>query len=380
MRLFKDGTEEQHMTIAGHQKITSRKQLENLGVYKPGKPIEEVKRELGLERIIKLASNENPLGYSPHVREAMLHEMDHITFYPEGTAPMLVQKLAGKLKIDKEQIIVGNGSDEILHLLTRSYIREGDEAIMADVTFPRYETNVRVEGGIPVFVPLVDGVHDLSGMLAAVTEKTRMVFVCNPNNPTGTIVGKAELQSFIEQVPDHILLVIDEAYFEYVTDSDYLNSVSLVSSHPNLIVLRTFSKIYGLAALRIGYGIMHPIFVQELMKVKEPFNTNRMAQAAALASLEDEIFIEKCKVQNDEGRRYIGQETAKLGLDFFPSQGNFVMIKLPCPGDVIFQALLQKGIIVRSGTMLGLPETIRVSVGTAEENEAFIQALREVMP
>ncbi|MFT9850404.1 histidinol-phosphate transaminase [Aneurinibacillus sp. REN35] len=367
------------MTTAGHQKIISRKQLENLGVYKPGKPIEEVKRELGLDRIIKLASNENPFGYSPYAKEAMMHEMEQITFYPEATAPMLAQKLGERFSVHPEQIIIGNGSDEILHLITRSYLREGDEAIMADVTFPRYETNVRIEGGIPVVVPLLDGVHDLDGMLAAITEKTRMIFVCNPNNPTGTIVGRKALQSFIEQVPDYILLVIDEAYFEYVTDDDYLNTVPLVASHSNLIVLRTFSKIYGLGALRIGYGVMHPAFVSELMKVKEPFNTNRLAQAAALASLQDEVFIDECRIQNDAGRRYIEQEVSKLGLDAFPSQGNFVMVKLPCAGDEVFQALLHRGIIVRSGGVLGMPQTIRVSIGTTEENEAFIQALRDIM-
>ncbi|AMA74447.1 MULTISPECIES: histidinol-phosphate transaminase [Aneurinibacillus] len=367
------------MTVAGHPKITAKKQLEGLGVYKPGKPIEEVKRELGLTQIIKLASNENPLGYSERAKEAMIREMDNITLYPEGTAPMLAQKLAERLQVKPEQIIVGNGSDEILHLLTRSYIRQGDEAIMADVTFPRYETNVRIEGGVPIHVPLVNGVHDLDGMLAAITEKTRMIFVCNPNNPTGTIVGKAEMQSFIEKVPDHILLVIDEAYFEYVTDENYLDSVSLIGSHQNLVVLRTFSKIYGLAALRVGYGVMNEAFVQELMKVKEPFNTNRLAQAAALASLDDEQFLQNCKKKNETGRRYIENEVEKLGLGYFSSQGNFVMVKLPCSGDDVFKALLKKGIIVRSGTVLGYPETIRVSVGTDEENRAFIAALREII-
>ncbi|MBN6187469.1 histidinol-phosphate transaminase [Aneurinibacillus sp. BA2021] len=368
------------MTVTGHQKIAPRAQLNGLGVYKPGKPIEEVKRELGLDRIIKLASNENPLGYSPLAKEAMLRELEQITLYPEGTAPLLAQKLGEQLGVQPEQIIVGNGSDEILHLLTRSYIRQGDEAIMADVTFPRYETNVRIEGGVPVLVPLNDGVHDLERMLASITEKTRMIFVCNPNNPTGTIVGRNALQTFIEQVPDHVLLVMDEAYYEYVTEEDYLNTVPLVASHPNLIVLRTFSKIHGLAALRIGYGVMHAAFVSELMKVKEPFNTNRMAQAAALASLQDDAFISDCRAQNDEGRRYIEQEVKKVGLAVFPSQGNFVMIKLPCSGDDMFQALLHKGIIVRSGGVLGMPQTIRVSVGTTEENEAFIKALRDSMP
>lgn len=366
------------MAVLQHN-ITAREELEGLGVYKPGKPIEEVQRELGLDRIIKLASNENPLGYSLLAKDAMMNEMEKLAFYPEGTAPVLAEKLAEQLGGSEEQIIIGNGSDELLRLLACSYIRSGDEAIMADVTFPRYETNVKIQGGKPVVVPLVDGVHDLEGMLAVITDQTRMIFVCNPNNPTGTIVGKMELKSFIEQVPDHILLVIDEAYFEYVTAEDYLNTVPLVKSHPNLIVLRTFSKIYGLAALRIGYGVMHPDFVQELMKVKEPFNTNRMAQAAAIASLEDSKFIEKCKRENNEGRQYISTEVEKMGLSCFPSQGNFVMVKLNQSGDAVFQSLLHKGIIVRSGGVLGFSETIRVSVGTKEENEAFIQALREVV-
>ncbi|MGG0465041.1 histidinol-phosphate transaminase [Priestia aryabhattai] len=366
------------MEVLEH-KIISRKELEGLDVYKPGKPIEEVKRELGLNRIIKLASNENPLGYSPMAKEAMIKEMENLMVYPEGTAPVLVKKIAKQLKVKEEQVITGNGSDEILRLLTRSYIRSGDEAIMADVTFPRYETNVIIEGGRAIKVPLVNGVHDLGGMLAAITDKTRMIFVCNPNNPTGTIVGKRELTSFINQVPNHILLVVDEAYFEYVTAEDHLDTVPLIHSHANLIVLRTFSKIYGLAALRIGYGVMHSNFVKELIKVKEPFNTNRMAQVAATTSLADLEFVSKCKKENEKGRLYISAEVEKMGLSYFPSQGNFVMIRLNSSGDNVFQSLLHKGIIVRSGGVLGLPNTIRVSIGTKEENEAFIQALREVI-
>ncbi|MBM7647367.1 histidinol-phosphate aminotransferase [Bacillus ectoiniformans] len=361
------------------QKITARKELDGLGVYKPGKPIEEVKRELGLERVIKLASNENPLGYSKMAKEAMMKELENIAFYPEGTAPVLAEALAKKLNVQPEQLIIGNGSDEILHLITRSYIRTGDEAVMANVTFPRYDTNVRIEGGTPAIVPLIDGVHDLDGMLAAINDRTRMVFVCNPNNPTGTIVGKQALEAFISKVPEHVLIVVDEAYFEYVTEEDYLNTVPLVASYPNLIVLRTFSKIYGLAALRIGYGVMNPSIVQELMKVKEPFNTNRMAQAAAIASLQDEEFLQTCIQSNEEGRKYISSEAEKMGLSYFPSQGNFVMIQLGRSGDEVFEALLKKGITVRSGGVLGYPETIRVSIGTEEENETFIKTLKEVL-
>jgi histidinol-phosphate aminotransferase len=358
------------------EKIAPRKEIENLGVYVPGKPIEEVRRELGLEHIIKLASNENPYGCSTLAKKAMMEEMEKVGLYPEGTAPVLAQKLAFSLHTDAGKILVGNGSDEIIRLLTRSYIRTGDEAIMADVTFPRYETNVLIEGGTPIKVPLKDGVHDLTGMLKAVSPATRMIFICNPNNPTGTIVSKGELRTFTEKVPRNILLVIDEAYYEYVTADDYLQTIPLLAEHPNLVILRTFSKIYGLAALRIGYGIMHPSLIRELIKVKEPFNTSRLAQAAAIASLDDRAFIEFCQRKNEEGRQYLKNELEKMDLSFFPSQGNFLMIKVGRSGDEISQSLLRQGIIVRSGVLLGYPKTIRVSIGTEEENTAFITALQ----
>ncbi|MDR6999043.1 histidinol-phosphate aminotransferase [Neobacillus niacini] len=360
-------------------KIPTRKEIENLGVYVPGKPIEEVQRELGLDKIIKMASNENPYECSIKAKKAMMEEIHQAGLYPEGMAPALTEKLAHQLKIDRKRILVGNGSDEIIRLLTRSYIRPGDEVIMADVTFPRYETNVLIEGGKPVKVPLINGFHDLEGMLEAITTNTRMIFICNPNNPTGTIVSAGALRAFIEKVPKNILLIIDEAYYEYVTDKDYLQTVPLVDDFPNLIILRTFSKIYGLAALRIGYGMMHPAIVQELVKVKEPFNTNRLAQVAAIASLDDLDFVETCKRKNDEGRKYLENELEKMGLDYFPSQGNFLMVKINRSGDELFQSLLKQGIIVRSGVLLGYPETIRVSIGTEEENRAFISALKRVM-
>ncbi|MFC4768227.1 histidinol-phosphate transaminase [Effusibacillus consociatus] len=361
-------------------KIPARKELDNLSVYIAGKPIEEVQRELGLHTIIKLASNENPFGCSPLAKDAMIREMEQIALYPEGMAPALAEKLANRFHIDKENIIVGNGSDELIRLLTRSYIRPGDEAVMADVTFPRYETNVLIEGGTPVKVPLIDGVHDLDGMYQAITEKTRMIFVCNPNNPTGTVVDKSKLQLFIENVPPNILLIMDEAYYEYATGEAYLETLPLLGKYPNLVILRTFSKIYGLAALRIGYGLMHPSIIQELIKVKEPFNTNRLAQAAAIASLDDSSYVEFCVRKNQEGRIYLENGLATMGWSCFPSHANFLMVKLNRSGNEIFQSLLQQGVIVRSGGTLGYPETIRVSIGREEENEEFIRALQQHNP
>ncbi|WP_141430491.1 histidinol-phosphate transaminase [Bacillus sp. 03113] len=360
-------------------KIIARKNLENISAYVAGKPIEEVQRELGLERIIKLASNENPYGYSPLAKEAMLSEMEQTHFYPEGMAPALAAKLAEKLQVEKDHIIIGNGSDEIIRLLTKSYIEPNDEVIMPDVTFPRYETNTLIEGGTPVLVPLIDGIHDLQSMYNAITEKTKMIVICNPNNPTGTIVEKAKLTDFINKVPKHILLIMDEAYYEYVNDNEYLETIPFLNTNSNLVILRTFSKIYGLASLRIGYGIMHPSIIEELVKVKDAFNTNRLAQAAALASLDDDAFVDYCATENEKCRKYIENELTKMELEFYPSHANFLMIKLNQHGKEIFEGLLKQGIIIRSGHLLGYDQTIRVSIGSQPENEEFIKALQKLI-
>ncbi|TLS35010.1 histidinol-phosphate transaminase [Pseudalkalibacillus caeni] len=361
------------------RKIVPRKELEQLGVYSPGKPIEEVQKELGLTSVIKMASNENPFGYSPKAKEAMIKEMEKVNLYPETMAPALAAKLADKFGISKDSFLFGNGSDEIIAFLTRAYIRPGDSAIMADITFPRYETNVLIQGGNPVKVPLQQGTHDLDGMLKEINGKTRMIFVCNPNNPTGTIVEKENLLTFIKQVPSDILIVMDEAYYEYALSNEYLQTIPLLKEHPNLVILRTFSKAYGLAALRIGYGIMDKEVVNELIKVKDPFNTDRIAQAAALASLNDNEFLQLCVARNREGMNYIEGELEKLGLSSFPSEANFLMIHLGRSGKEVFEQLLRKGIIVRSGHVLGYPDSIRVTIGNESENLEFVKALREVM-
>lgn len=359
--------------------ITSKKSLKNIRPYVAGKPIEEVQRELGLEKIIKLASNENPFGYSSLVKEAIGLEMQNMHYYPEGMAPALTEKLAEKLQVNQENILVGNGSDEIIHLLTRSHVDAMDEVIMPDVTFPRYEMNTLIEGGTPVLIPLINGVHDLTSMYNAITEKTKMIFICNPNNPTGTIVTRAALTDFINKVPKHILLVIDEAYYEYVNDEEYLETIPFLRDNTNLVILRTFSKIYGLASLRIGYGIMHPSIIEELVKVKDVFNTSRLAQTAALASLEDDRFVDYCRKENEIGRKYIEDELTKMELEYYPSHTNFLMIKLKQHGKEIFEGLLKQGIIVRSGHFLGYDNTIRVSIGNKEENKEFIKAFKKLI-
>lgn len=356
--------------------IKAKKSIHGLPVYQPGKPLEEVKRELGLERVIKLASNENPFGSSKEVWKAIEQGKDALQLYPEGLAPDLREKLAEHLEVDPRRLIFGNGSDEIVQMIARSYLEPGAEAIMADLTFPRYETVTKIEGATPILVPLQNGTHDLDGMLQAISEKTRVVWICNPNNPTGTIVGREELERFLDQVPGHVLTVIDEAYAEYVTDSSYPDSLSLLDYNPNIIVLRTFSKIYGLAALRVGYGVAHPDVVTEMNRVREPFNVNRLAQLAASAAVEDQTFVFYCRNQNLNGRKQITERFDQLGLFYYPSHGNFILFDTGYPANDVFQFLLHRGVITRSGVGLGFPTFIRVTIGSKEENEIFLKELQ----
>lgn len=348
--------------------------IQGLPIYQPGKPLEEVKRELGLKEVIKLASNENPYGCSERVWEALADEKDSFHLYPEGNAPMLAEKIAEHLEIDERRLIFGNGSDEVVQMICRAYLSSGDESVIADPTFSRYETGILIEGATPVKVPLTAGTHDLDAMAAAVTDRTRVVWICNPNNPSGTIVHARQLESFIDQLPEHVLVVIDEAYEEYVVDPNYPDSLALLDYNPRIIVLRTFSKIYGLAAFRIGYGIAHPDVVQELQRVREPFNTNRLAQRAAVAAISDQAFVEKCKRENRAAIKHVCNQFDEWGIRYYPAHGNFILFDTGYPADEVFDFLLQQGVIVRSGQALGFPTFIRVTLGTPEQNERFLEA------
>ncbi|MCM3126571.1 histidinol-phosphate transaminase [Paenibacillus provencensis] len=355
-----------------------KSQIVNIPVYKPGKPIEEVKRELGLSEVIKLASNENPYGTSPTAREAIQAELMNLSIYPDGSAGDLTADLAEHLNVSREQIIFGAGSDEVIALITRAFLVSGDETIMADQTFSVYKSNADIEGAVSIEVPLVDGKHDLEGMLEKVTSNTKIIWVCNPNNPTGTIVTEAELVSFLDRVPQDIMVVLDEAYYEYVTDTAYPQTIPLLDKYANLVVLRTFSKIYGLAALRIGYGVAQPEIISLINKVREPFNTNRLGQSAARAALSDQAFVTECRDLNREGVTYLQGEFERLGLHYFATHGNFIMVEAGRPAGEMFDALLRQGIIVRPGFQI-YPTYIRVSVGTKEQNETFIRALENVL-
>ena len=350
----------------------------NLPVYQPGKPIEDVKRELGLTEVIKLASNENPFGASPKVKEAMAREVENISIYPDGAAVALTAAVARHHGVNPDQIIFGAGSDEIILMIARAYLRPGDETVMALGTFPQYKHNCVVENADIVEVPLKEGTHDLFAMLDQITERTRVVWVCNPNNPTGTIVTKDELEWFLSKVPAKVMVVLDEAYCEYIDDPVYPDGLEVLKRYPNVVVLRTFLKIYGLASLRIGYGIGEPGVIRAINQVREPFNTSRFGQAAALAALQDQAFVDECRRVNKQGLNLLKAAFDRLGLQAFPAYGNFIMVDVGRPGGEVFDALLRKGVIVRAGHR-GYPNHIRITIGNPEQNAAVIAALEAVL-
>lgn len=357
----------------------ANEQLRDLAVYEPGKPIEETARELGADagKIIKLASNENPLGPSPKALAAMRAALDCAHLYPDGGGFYLREALAKKLGISREHLILGSGSNEIIEFFGHAFLARGDDVITSEHAFIAYKLVAAVFGARTIEVPSPDLRHDLDGIVDAITPKTRLIFIANPNNPTGTLAGQAEIDRFIERVPVNVVVVFDEAYFEYLDDPP--DTLRFVRDGRNVAVLRTFSKIQGLASLRIGYGIARPEMIQVLQKARQPFNVNGLAQAAALAGLEDEEHRRETKRITDEGRAYLQKEFTAMKLRFVPSAANFVLVNVG-DGAKIFRALLDRHIIVRALKGYHLPEWVRISVGTMEQNRRCIAALREVLP
>jgi histidinol-phosphate aminotransferase len=343
--------------------------------YSPGKPIEELERELGIAGSIKLASNENPRGPSPKALAALSDATKTLHRYPDGGGHYLRLALAERWKVSPDQIILGNGSDEVITLLTKAFLAPGDEAVMAEPSFIVYKIDVTAEHAKPVTVPLNEFRHDLPAMAKAVTARTRLVFVCNPNNPTGTYVTAAEVGAFLQAIPPDVIVVFDEAYYEYVTAADYPDTLAILKSGRNVVLLRTFSKIYGLAGLRIGYGLTTPEIVQHLNRIRPPFNTNSLAQKAALAALSDEEHVRESRRLNREGMDTLTERLKALGLSVVPSQANFLYFDVKQDGKAVFEALLRQGVIVRhlGGAFL------RVTIGLSQENERFITALQAVL-
>ncbi|MGY8653874.1 MAG: histidinol-phosphate transaminase [Verrucomicrobiia bacterium] len=354
--------------------------LDVLPVYQPGRPIEEVARELGLPfgSIDKLASNENPLGPSPMAMEAVREAAGNMHLYPDGNCHYLRGKLARKLVVEPENLIFGNGSNEVLELLGHALLQPGDEIVIAQYCFVVYPIVGRLFGADVVSVPAKDYGHDLLGMLNAVTDRTRIVFVANPNNPTGTLASREDVVALISGLPEHVLLVLDEAYVEYLDDPVEVMGLIRNGDRPNLFVTRTFSKIYGLAGLRIGYGVGHPEFIAALEKVREPFNVNSLAQAGAAAALDDDEHLGRTRAVNAAGLEYFRVALRKLGIKYVPSSGNFILARV---GDVgsVFAELQKRGVITRPVAGYGLPEWLRISVGTPAQNERCIAALGEIV-
>lgn len=356
--------------------IKTKFEIDGILPYPLGSTLEEIQKEYGLQQIYKMSDNENPYGSSLKVREAIRNETEKVHFYPDGGVTRLLKRIASFYQLSEDQFIIGNGSDEVIRLLTRAYLNKGDEAIIADGTFPRYETNVVIDGGIPVKVPLLNGTHDLTEMLKAINNHTKMVFICNPNNPTGTIVERSVLLSFIQAVPSQVLIVVDEAYGEYVTAELAADTQTLIEKYPNLVVLKTFSKIYGLAGMRIGYGIMDAEIAANLKKVKDVFNVNHFAQVAAIAALEDQEFINDSTIKNASERERTASELMKSGFNPYPSEANFLFIPILKDIDLIEIALLTEGILAKKIAIPGVPAAFRITLGSREWNDLFLSVMQ----
>ena len=357
----------------------ANRQLRDLEVYEPGKPIEDVARELGLKphEIIKLASNENPLGASPKALAAMRDALERAHFYPDGGGYYLREAIAEKFGLKRENVMLGNGSNEIIEFIGHAFLKSGDEVITAKHAFVVYKLMATLFDARTIEIDDPDFKHDLRAMADAITPRTREIFIANPNNPTGTLVSQNEIDEFVERVPQNVVIVFDEAYFEFLDEP--LDTLKFIrEGRLNIIVLRTFSKIQGLASLRIGYGLGSAELIEILQKTRQPFNTNGIAQAGALAGLRDEEHQKKMRDLTREGRDFLQKEFALLGLEFVTSHANFVLVKVG-DGNAIFKALLQRGIIVRAMAGYKLPKWIRVSIGTMEQNRRFIFELKNLL-
>ena len=351
----------------------------SLKPYVAGKPLEELEREYGITDAVKLASNENPLGPSPKALEAIRQTAESLHRYPNSGSYDLCQNLARHLNIDCENIVLGNGSDDLIAMLARVLLQPGDEAILPEPSFLFYEIVINCSGAIPVGVPLTSGQTDLNGMLDRIGPQTRLVFVNNPHNPTGSLITPQALDAFIAALPSNVVLVIDEAYIEFVKDGRSTHCIDYLNTEKTVVGLRTFSKAYGLAGLRIGYGLMPAYLAELLHRVRQPFNVNSLAQAAAVAALGDQTFLQTTVQLVHEELSFIYQALDEFGLQYIRSSANFLLIQVGKNADEVFEDLLRQGIIVRSMTSYGYPDCIRVSVGKHDENVRFLEALGKVI-
>jgi histidinol-phosphate aminotransferase len=350
--------------------------IRSIAPYQPGKPISDLARDKGLDssQIVKLASNENPLGVSPNAHMAMMDALDDIARYPDGNSVLLRDAVCEKFNVTPAQLVFGNGSNDILELSARAFLAPGDEAVYSQHAFAVYSLVTQAVGATGIIVPAKQFGHDLDAMLKAITPKTRMVFVANPNNPTGTLIGKLELKKFLSAVPKHVLIMLDEAYDEYLTDELKAESIGWLGEFDNLVISRTFSKAYGLAGLRVGFGVTSKEIADLMNRVRQPFNVNSIAQAAAVASLADDEFVERTRALNQAGMVQITQGLQRLGLSFIPSFANFVSFKVN-DAPRVYERLLNQGVIVRPIANYEMPDYLRVSIGLFSENARFLEVL-----
>jgi histidinol-phosphate aminotransferase len=356
-----------------------RKCIENLKPYPPGKPIEELERELGITGSIKLASNENPLGPSPKAVKAVTENLANMHRYPDADAYYLREKLASKFGLPMNRIIVGNGADELIELVAQTFLSPGEEVIIPEHAFLLYESFALSFDGRAVIVPLSDLSVDLEAMIEAVTPHTKIVFINNPQNPTGKALIKDEISRFLKKLPSDVIVVLDEAYIEFSTDPEVGSGLEFLDSYPLLVVLRTFSKIYGLAGLRLGYGFASETVTNALNRVRQPFNVNSLAQVAGLAALDDDGFVKKTLALTKQGLAYLYGELDRLGLAYIPTQANFLIIKTPLGARETYERMLKEGVIIRPMDSYGLEGYIRVNVGLPDENSRFIHTLESVI-
>ena len=352
--------------------------IAHIAPYQPGKPIDELKRELGLDDVVKLASNENPLGCSPKAKAAIQHAIEDVGRYPDGNGFALKQQISQQFAVDMNQVTLGNGSNDILELVARTFVAAGDEVIYSQHAFAVYALVTQSVGAVGVEVPALNYGHDLVAMAQAVTAKTRVIFIANPNNPTGTWFEEDTFAQFMQQIPAQVLVVLDEAYVEYFPEN--FNSLPFLNQYPNLLISRTMSKAYGLASLRVGFGMASSEVTNLLNRVRQPFNVSSFALAAAVAALQDTQFIEKSRELNTKGMAQLEQGFSKLGLSWVASRANFILVDMQRNGAQVFDALLKQGVIVRPvGGGYGMPNHIRVSIGLQEENSRFLDTLEQVL-
>ncbi len=352
-----------------------KKSILNISPYIPGKPIEEVKREYGIKDIIKLASNENPLGPSKLALEGIKKKLKDLNLYPESSVYYLRSALSEHLKVKEDMLMFGNGSNELEQLIAEIFVEPGDEVMFSSLSFVVYSIVTDIVGGIPIQIPHKNFRHDIERFIEKLSGKTKLVFLCNPNNPTGTIITKEEFEKFMQNVSEKTIVVLDEAYFEYVYDKNYPDGITYLSKYKNLIVLRTFSKIYGLAGLRIGYGIADSEIVNFIDRVRPPFNVNSLAQVAALYALKDNTHIKKTIKINNTGKKFLEKEFEKLKIEYVKSHTNFIFVKFKYGSKYVFEELLKKGIIIRPF----FDNYARITIGKMDENKRLIKELKKIL-